>query len=174
MESWNFILLLTWFMTGTELNISTVKNVDLQRYTGKWYEIARFDHRFERGLVGCTAEYTLLDGGKIKVVNSGYKNKLTGKFKAARGRAFVPDMSDPGKLRVSFFPFVYADYYILELEQEYYDWALVGSSSPHYLWILSRNPRPEPETLARILTKARARGYNVNALIFPEQPASRR
>lgn len=173
MGSWNVILLLTCFMTGIELNISTVKDVDLERYMGKWYEIARFENRFERGLVGCTAEYTLLENGKIKVVNSGYKNKLTGKHKIARGRAIIPNLSDPGKLRVSFFPFIYSDYYILELEPECYDWVLIGSSSPNYLWILSRTPRPAPETLGRILTKASARGYNVNDLIFPEQVSVR-
>lgn len=73
MEGWSIILLLSWFMTGTEIDTRTVKNVDLNRYMGVWYEIARMDHRFERGLVGTTAEYTLKANGKIKVVNRGYK-----------------------------------------------------------------------------------------------------
>ena len=169
MEGWSVILLLSWLMTGTGLDTHTVKQVDLQRYMGTWYEIARLDHSFERGLVGVTAEYTLKDNGKIRVVNRGYKGRLTGKLKTAKGKAYVPDSSDPGKLRVSFFPFIYSDYYILELEPENYEWVLVGSSSKRYLWILSRSSRPDPETLARILTKVRSRGYDPSALIFPEQ-----
>lgn len=173
MANWSFILLFSWIMagTGTELDTRTVKNVDLERYMGLWYEIARFDHFFERGLVGATAEYTLKNNGKIRVVNRGYKGKLTGKLKSAKGKAFIPDSSFPGKLRVSFFPFIYSDYYILELEPENYDWVLIGSSSPGYLWILSRKPHLSPDTLSLILAKARARGYNVNALLFPEQVA---
>lgn len=174
MEGWSFVLLLSLIMTetGTGIDMRTVKHVDLQRYMGLWYEIARFDHPFERGLVGATAEYTLQDNGKIRVVNRGYKDKLSGKLKSVRGKAFVPDLFDSGKLRVSFFPFIYSDYYILELEPEHYDWVLIGSSSPRYLWIMCRNPRPSPETLAYILTKARARGYNVSALLFPAQVAA--
>ncbi len=169
MEGWNVILLLSWFMTGSEIDTRTVKEVDLNRYVGVWYEIARMDHRFERGLVGATAEYTLKPNGKIRVVNRGYKEKLSGKLKTAKAKAYLPDPAVPGKLRVSFFPFIYSDYYILELEPEHYEWVLVGSSSPRFLWILSRTPRLPEETISRILTRARARGYNVNALMFPEQ-----
>lgn len=170
MEGWSIILLLSWVMAGTGIDNHTVKKVELERYMGVWYEIARFDHRFERGLVGPTAEYSLKSNGKIRVVNRGYKEKLTGKLKTARAKAYIPDLSDPGKLRVSFFPFIYSDYYILELDSVHYDWVLVGSSSPDYLWILSRKPCPSAEVLSHILTKARARGYNVNNLFFPEQP----
>lgn len=169
MEGWSLILLLSWFMAGTGIDTRTVKEVDINRYMGVWYEIARMNHRFERGLVGVTAEYTLKSNGKIKVVNRGHKEKLTGKLKSTKGKAYIPDPAAPGKLRVSFFPFIYSDYYIMELEPENYDWVLIGSSSPHFLWILSRTPRLPEETLSRILTRARARGYDVNALLFPPQ-----
>ncbi|MFW5757035.1 MAG: lipocalin family protein, partial [Tangfeifania sp.] len=119
------------------MDFSTVQELDLKRYMGKWYEIARFDHRFERNLVGVTATYSLRDDGKIKVVNAGYKNNLDGKYKETVGKAKQPNPEEPGKLKVSFFLFFYADYYILELDAEY-QWALIGSSSDKYLWILSR------------------------------------
>lgn len=169
MEGWSVILLLSWFMTGAEIDTRTVKEVDLNRYMGMWYEIARMNHRFERGLVGPTAEYSLKANGKIRVINRGYKGTLNGKLKTAKGKAYIPDPAVPGKLRVSFFPFIYSDYYILELEPEHYEWVLVGSSSPRYLWILSRTPQLPEETVSRILTRARVRGYDVNALIFPAQ-----
>lgn len=170
MEGWSIVLLLSWFMTATEIDTRTVKDIDLNRYMGVWYEIARMDHRFERGLVGATAEYTLKANGKIRVVNRGYKEKLDGKLKTAKGKAYMPDPAVPGKLRVSFFPFIYSDYYILELEPENYEWVLIGSSSPQYLWILSRTPQLPAETISRILTRARARGYHVDTLLFPAQP----
>lgn len=157
-------------MQGTQIDTSTVKNLDVNRYMGKWYEIARYDHWFERGLVGATAEYSLRPNGKIRVINSGYRNSLSGKKKSAKGKAKIPDPLEPGKLRVSFFPFIYGDYYILELDAEEYGWVLIGSSSEKYLWILSRTKRLDQGILTKILTKARARGYDTKKLIFVEQP----
>ncbi len=85
---------------------TVVKELDIQKYLGTWYEIARYDHRFERGLVGVTAKYSMRDDGKIKVVNSGYKDSLDGKFSQAVGKAKIPDpVNDPAKLKVSFFWF---------------------------------------------------------------------
>src|SRR5690606_18909213 len=123
-----------------EMDYSTVKELNLQRYLGTWYEIARFDHRFERGLVGVTATYSLREDGKIKVLNQGYENSLEGKLSVAEGKAKLTD--EPGKLKVSFFWIFYADYFVLELDENY-QWALIGSSSDKYLWILSRMPKLE-------------------------------
>lgn len=153
----------------SNIDKSTVKNVDLQRYMGKWYEIARFNHRFERGLEGVTAVYTLKEDGKIKVENCGHKGTVEGELKCTEGKAKVPDTTDPGKLKVAFFLSFYSDYYILELDQDY-RWALVGSSTDKYLWILSRTPRLETDVLTMILGKARARGYDTNRLLFVSQP----
>ncbi len=150
------------------MDISTVKELDLERYMGTWYEIARFDHSFERGLVGVTASYELRPDGKITVINAGYKNSLDGKYKEAKGKAKQPNPDEPGKLKVAFFLFFYADYFVLELDENY-RWVIIGSSSDKYLWILSRTPQLEQESLDSILKKARERGYNTDKLIWVEQ-----
>jgi lipocalin len=145
---------------------STVKELDLQRYLGTWYEIARFDHSFERNLVGVTATYSMRDDGKIRVLNQGYKNTLFGKNSVAEGKAKLTD--DPGKLKVSFFWIFYADYYIMELDENY-QWALIGSKSDKYLWILSRTPKLEDNVKNLILHHATKRGYDTSKLIWVEQ-----
>ena len=150
------------------MDFSTVKELDLERYMGTWYEIARFDHSFERGLVGVTASYELRPDGKITVINAGYKNSLDGKYKEAKGKAKQPNPDEPGKLKVAFFLFFYADYFVLELDENY-RWVIIGSSSDKYLWILSRTPQLEQESLDSILKKARERGYNTDKLIWVEQ-----
>jgi lipocalin len=153
-----------------ELNMETVKNVDLQRYIGKWYEIARFDHSFERNLVGTTATYSFREDGKIRVINEGYKFTLDGKYSKAEGKAKVPNPSEPGRLKVSFFWFFYGDYNILELDTVNYQYVLIGSSTPKYLWILSRTPQMQPEIYEMLLQKAKDRGYDLSKLIKVEQP----
>lgn len=155
--------------TQTTVDTSTIKQLDLDRYLGTWFEIARFDHSFERGLVGVTANYSYRDDGKIKVVNAGYKNSLDGPYSEAVGKAKQPNpQKNPGKLKVAFFWIFYADYFILELDENY-QWVLIGSSSDKYLWILSRTPQLEQETLDHILKKATERGYNTEKLIWVEQ-----
>src|SRR5664279_658949 len=98
---------------------TTVKALDLNRYLGKWYEIARFPHSFEKNLVGVTATYSLRPDGKIEVVNQGYKNTLNGERSKAVGKAKIPNKLEPGKLKVSFFWIFYADYFVLELDENY-------------------------------------------------------
>jgi lipocalin len=141
---------------------TTVQSLDIQRYLGTWYEIARFQHSFEKDLVGCTATYTLKGNGKIEVLNQGNYKTLDGELKVARGKAKITDQ--PGKLRVAFFLFFYADYNVLELDQEGYQWALIGSSSPGYLWILARKPVIPDELYQEILEKARKRGYDLTKI----------
>ena len=171
---YTILLFLTIFLfsgcnaqNNKNMDYSTIKELDLQRYLGTWYEIARFDHSFERGLQGVTATYSMRDDGKIKVVNKGYKDSLDGKPDVATGKAKLT--GDPGKLKVSFFWIFYGDYYILELDKNY-QWALIGSSSPKYLWILSRTPKLENPVKNRILELARKRGYDTSKLIWVEQP----
>lgn len=145
---------------------STVSEFDLSRYLGTWYEIARFDHSFERGMENVTAEYLLRDDGKIDVINSGWKN---GKYKVAEGKARQPDpVNDPARLEVSFFLFFYSDYNVMMLDDDY-QVALVGSKSPKYLWILSRTPVLSDEVLDLILEEASGRGYPVDDLIWVDQ-----
>ena len=145
---------------------STVKEFDLSRYLGEWYEVARYDHSFECGMDNTMAQYILQDDGKVVVLNTGWKD---GKFKLAEGKAKYPDPADdPGHLRVSFFLFFYSDYNVLALGENY-DWSLVGSKSPKYLWILSRTPSLPESTIEHILAIARARGYDTDSLIWVRQ-----
>ncbi|WP_319511040.1 lipocalin family protein [uncultured Draconibacterium sp.] len=148
---------------------SVVKELDLQKYLGTWYEIARYDHRFERGLVGVTANYSMRPDGKIKVVNSGYENTLDGEYSEAIGKAKIPDpVNEPAKLKVSFFWIFYGDYYVLELDEDY-QWAVIGSSTDKYLWILSRTPQMKPEVYNDLLKRIADRGYDTSELIKVKQ-----
>lgn len=147
---------------------TTVPTLDLQQYVGKWYEVARFDHRFERGLVGCTANYSINDDGTIKVVNAGYKESLNGEYKETEGKARRPDDKVPGKLEVSFFLWFYSDYNVMLLADDY-RYALIGSKSSDYLWILSRTPELDPADKELILREATSRGYNTDGLIWVKQ-----
>ena len=148
---------------------TVVKELDVQKYLGTWYEIARYDHSFERGLVGVTANYSMRDDGKIRVINSGYKNRLDDKFSQVVGKAKIPDpVNEPAKLKVSFFLFFYGDYYIMELDKDY-QWAVIGSSSEKYLWILSRSKQMSPGLYAELLERLTKRGYDISKLISVEQ-----
>ncbi|PLX11856.1 MAG: lipocalin [Marinilabiliales bacterium] len=147
---------------------TVVKDFDINKYLGKWYEIARFDHSFERGLLGVTANYSYRDDDKIKVVNAGYKGSLEGKRSEAIGKAKIPNPEIPSKLKVSFFWFFYGDYFVLELDKDY-KWAIVGSSSDKYLWILSRTPHIEDVLYQQLLDVITKRGYDVSKLIKVKQ-----
>ena len=135
------------------LDRSTVANFNLDNFMGRWYEIARFDHRFERGMEDVTAVYTLQPDGMVEVVNEGLR---AGKLHRSVGKAKTTLQS--GRLRVSFFWIFYSDYNILEMGRQG-DWALVGSRSPQYLWILSRAPTLPDATVCNIVGQAAKRGY---------------
>ncbi len=149
---------------------SVVADVDIERYMGKWYEIARFENRFERGMNYVTAEYWFDHKGRIKVLNSGLKSDAT-KRSSSEGRVKIPNKNIPAKLKVSFFLWFWGDYWILELDQKDYSYALVGSSNSEYLWILSREPIMKQQTLSMLVESARRRGYDVDNLIYVEQSA---
>lgn len=144
---------------------TTVKQLDLKKFMGKWYEIARYDHKFERGMSHVTATYTLLENGRIKVVNQGMKD---GKLETANGKGKLPDASEPGKLKVAFFLSFYADYYILDIAPDY-SYTLIGSSADDYLWIMSRTPKLPKPVLDRLLKELQQRGYDTNKLIWVQQ-----
>jgi len=150
------------------INKTVVNDLDINRYLGTWYEIARYDHRFERGLAGVTASYSFREDGKIKVVNTGFKETIDGKKSVAVGKAKIPNPDIPSKLKVSFFWFFYGDYFVLDLDENY-QWALIGSSSDNYLWILSRTPQIEESLYKELLAKLTNRGYDVNKLIKVQQ-----
>lgn len=147
---------------------TTVPQLDLSQYVGEWYEVARFDHRFERDLVGCTARYSVNEDGTIKVLNAGYKDSFDGEYKESEGKARRPDENVPGRLEVSFFAWFYSDYNVMELADDY-RYALVGSKSDKYLWILSRTPELDPADKSYLLRQASARGYNTDDLIWVPQ-----
>lgn len=145
---------------------STVKEFDLSRYLGEWYEIARYDHSFERGMDNTMAQYILQDDGKVVVLNTGWKD---GEFKLAEGKAKYPDPTgDPGALRVSFFWFFYSDYNVMIVDENY-QISLVGSKAQKYLWILSRTPVPDQDLLEMVLVEAERRGYDTSQLIWVDQ-----
>lgn len=153
----------------TMIDKTVVKELNVEKYLGTWYEIARYDHRFERGLVGVTAKYSMHEDGKIKVVNSGYKDNLSGEYSEAIGKAKIPDPEkEPGKFKVSFFWFFYADYFVLDLDNDY-QWALIGSRSDNYLWILSRTPHVDDILFKTLIAKLEKRGYDTSKLIKVEQ-----
>lgn len=138
-------------------------DLQLEKYLGEWYEVARFDHRFERGMQFCKAQYTLREDGKVAVLNTGIKD---GKPKEAKGKAKLTD--NPRILRVSFFGPFYGDYRIMLLDEDY-QWVLIGGSNAKYLWILSRTPKLTDEVKETILSEATSRGYDVSKLIWVEQ-----
>ncbi len=166
----SFLFISSCAMTKDQsIDMTTVKQLNLNRYLGTWYEIARFPHSFEKNLVGVRATYSLQPDGKIKVLNQGYKNSLDGKPSEAVGKAKIPDPSEPGKLKVSFFWIFYADYYVLEVDKNY-QYAMIGSYSDKYFWILCRTPQMDEATYQMLLDKARKRGYNLDKLEKVEQP----
>ena len=148
---------------GQKVDNSTIHPLNLQRYLGDWYEIARFDHSFERGLTHAKANYSLNPDGTLTVRNSGIKK---GKLKTAVGKAKFTNTV--GRLRVSFFGPFYSDYRIMMLSEDY-NYALIGSKNPNYLWILSRTPEVPVDILDQILDEACDRGYNTDRLIWVEQ-----
>lgn len=144
------------------------KAVDLERYLGVWFEIARYDQRFERACVGgVTATYSVRGDGSIDVVNG--CRRSDGSTKEAHGRAKIVDPATKAKLKVSFFGPFYGDYWILDHADDY-SWSIVGEPSGRYLWILSRRPSPGQAAIEALVGRARGLGYDTRSLIYPEQP----
>ncbi|MFI3285670.1 MAG: lipocalin family protein [Rikenellaceae bacterium] len=155
-------LLFIYSCSAQRIDRTTVNEFDLGRYLGKWHEIARFDTRFERDLVSVTAHYSLNPDGTIKVVNRGYNTR---KEEWGESEAKATTTNQVGRLKVSFFPLVSSEYNILSIAEDY-QWALVGSSSPDFLWILSRSKEINQATLDHILTLAEGRGYDTSKLLI--------
>lgn len=141
-----------------------VSDFDLERYLGKWYEVARLDHPFERGLSNVTAEYSLREDGRLRVVNRGYAAKQQ-RWKEAVGKARCAGDPHRGFLKVSFFGPFYGSYVVLDLDREHYRYALVGGPNTSYLWILARSPQLEIPVLERLVARAAALGFPTGGLI---------
>ena len=153
---------------GRPENIVPVNNFETTRYLGKWYEIARLDHSFERGLSHVTADYSLRQDGGLKVLNRGYKD-ADAKWKEAEGKAYFVDKKDVGYLKVSFFGPFYGSYIIFDLDQQDYSYSLISGPDKSYLWLLSRTPTMEPALQQRLIEKARALGFDTSKLIYVKQ-----
>lgn len=150
--------------------LKTVESVDVPRYMGTWYEIAKFPIRFENGLVGVTATYSLLPDGTVGVLNSGYMGSFEGKKKTARGKARVADARTNAKLKVSFFWPFSADYWIIELGDDY-EYAAIGNESRKYLWILSRTPQMDESLYEELVRRLQDKGFDTSRLVKnPQRP----
>lgn len=162
------IALLLSACVGVPENVTPVQNFKLDRYLGKWYEIARLDHSFERGLSHVSAEYSLRDDGGVKVLNRGYSEKDR-KWKEAEGKAYFVDQADLGFLKVSFFGPFYGSYIVFELDHNNYQYSVVSGPDKSYLWILAREPKISQEVKAALVAKAAALGFETSKLIFVKQ-----
>jgi len=154
---------------GKPDHVQPIDGFELQRYLGTWYEIARLDHSFERGLEQVTANYSLRDDGGVKVINKGF-NPDKNKWKEAEGKAYFVGEPNIGQLKVSFFGPFYGGYNIIELDKENYQYSLVCGPNLSYLWILARDPQLDRTIVERLVAKARALGFATEQLIFVQHP----
>jgi len=159
------LLLLLTGCVGIPEQVKPVDHFQLEQYLGRWYEIARLDHAFERGLTRTTADYRLRDDGGVRVLNRGYapKEKI---WKEAEGKAYFVKAPDQGYLKVSFFGPFYGSYVIFELDREHYQYALVCGPDKSYLWILARTPEIKQDLKDALVTKAAGLGFDTGNLIF--------
>lgn len=145
--------------------VQPVTDFDVERYLGTWYEIARLDHRFERGLENVTAHYSAREDGGIKVVNRGFDPEAN-EWKEVVGKAYFVDDPQTGRLKVSFWDPFYSAYNIIDLDRENYEWSLVCGPNKSYLWILARQPDMDASLKSDLIQKAAAYGFATEELIF--------
>jgi apolipoprotein D and lipocalin family protein len=150
---------------GMPETVTPVENFELNRYLGKWYEVARLDHSFERGLENITAEYSMRDDGGVSVINRGYSVKKN-EWKVAKGKAYFVDGENKGYLKVSFFGPFYGSYVVFEIDQDGYQYAFVSGPDTSYLWLLARTPKPPPEIIEKFKLASKERGFDTSQLIF--------
>ncbi len=154
--------------TGIPEGITAVDGFEINRYLGTWYEIARLDHRFERGLENISATYTLRDDGGVDVLNKGWDIKA-GEWHEAQGKAYFVEQADKGRLKVSFFWPFYGGYNIIELDKKDYAYSMVTGPDRSYFWILSRTKQLPETTLQALIERAKALGFATDKLIFVKQ-----
>ena len=150
--------------------LDVVEQVDIERYLGRWYEIARYPHWFETDCVGVTAEYSLREDGLIRVLNTCIESTLDGPERIIEGSARVVDPTTNAKLKVSFFGPFEGDYWIIDLAEDY-SYAVVGAPNRRFLWILSRTPTMDEELFQDILDSLPARGFDLDPLTLVPQLA---
>lgn len=165
------LLLLTALLAGClgmPEGVRPVERFELDRYLGKWYEIARLDHSFERGLTRVTAEYSLREDGGVRVVNRGFAAERQ-EWDEAVGRAYFVEGEDVGYLKVSFFGPFFGAYVVFGLDREAYQYAFVSGPDTSYLWLLARTPTVSDEVLRQFIEQAAQSGFDTDALIFVAQ-----
>ena len=151
--------------TGMPEGVKPVDEFDLNKYLGKWYEIARLDHSFERGLNNISAEYSLRDDGGVKVINRGYSSEDK-QWKQSEGKAYFVNTPDQGYLKVSFFGPFYGSYIIFELDEKNYQYAFISGPDTSYLWLLSRTPVVSDELMQKFVNSAKGLGFDTDKLIY--------
>lgn len=156
--------------TGAPEGVQVVDGFVLDRYLGTWYEIARLDHRFERGMSNVTANYSLREDGGVQVVNRGFHAK-NGEWEEATGKAYFVGDTNIGQLKVSFFGPFYGGYNIVELDEDDYEYALVAGPDRDYLWILARTPELDPDVLNALVNKASSLDFPTEELIYVDHTA---
>ncbi len=154
--------------TGIPKDVQPVSGFELDRYLGKWYEVARLDHSFERGLSKVTADYSMREDGGVRVLNKGYST-TEDKWDEAEGKAYFIEDTQTGHLKVSFFGPFYASYVIAALDQVNYEYAFITGPDTDYLWLLSRTPEIDQTTRARFIEFAQTKGFATQKLIWVEQ-----
>ncbi|WP_419835275.1 lipocalin family protein [Endozoicomonas atrinae] len=154
--------------TGIPEQVQPVKPFDVERYMGKWFEIARLDHSFERGLSQVTAEYTLKLDGSVNVINSGYSEK-DDEYRQATGTAKFVRQNDEGYLKVSFFGPFYGSYVVFGLDHKDYQYAFVSGYNKNYLWLLSRTPEVSQVLKERFIQQSGQLGFDTDQLIWIKQ-----
>ena len=153
--------------TGVPEGVEPVRGFELERYLGTWYEIARLDHSFERGLSEVTANYALREDGGVRVLNRGYSAQEKS-WDEAEGKAYFVGDQDVGHLKVSFFGPFYGAYVVFGLDREDYQYAFVAGPDTSYLWLLAREPQVSEEVLQRFIRQARELGFATDELIYVE------
>jgi len=154
---------------GSQEELQVVSKVDLNRYLGKWYEIATIPMRFQLGCNCVTAEYSLKENGRVKVVNSCRKDSPTGPFKSVTGQAKVVKGTNNAKLKVSFFWPFWGNYWIINLDDKDYQWAVVSDPSRKYLWILSHTPQMDDELYLKLVDYCKSVGLSTDLLVKTDQ-----
>jgi apolipoprotein D and lipocalin family protein len=162
------ITLLSSCSTDIPKGMTAVSPFDIQRYTGTWYEIARLDHSFERGLTNVSATYNLQTDSSVQVINRGY-DPVKKAFKEAKGKAVFTGDSNTGSLKVSFFGPFYGGYHVIALDQADYRWAMIAGPDTDYLWILSRDKQLSSDTKWALISQAKKLGFDTEKLIWVEQ-----
>jgi len=163
--------LLSFVLTGClgmPDSVSPVTNFELERYLGTWYEIARLDHSFERGLEQVTAQYSLKDDGVVRVLNKGY-SPADEEWQEAEGKAYFVESTDTAYLKVSFFGPFYGSYVVFDLDSEGYEYAFISGPDTSYLWLLSRTPTVAPDIMHRFMIMSHERGFDTEAVILVNQ-----